>query len=131
MTPREVLKFAEEQGVRMVDFKFTDVPGTWQHFTVPISAFDEGAFEEGVGFDGSSIRGFQEINESDMLLMPDADTAILDPFTAVPTLSLICDVAQPGADHPPYSRDPRYIARKAEEYLRKSGIADISYFGPE
>jgi glutamine synthetase len=131
MTPEEVLKFAKERGVKMVDFKFTDVPGTWQHFSVPLSAFDEGAFEEGVGFDGSSIRGFQEINESDMLLMPDPETAILDPFTAVPTLSLICDVAEPGGLHRPYSRDPRYIARKAEEYLRRSGIADTSYFGPE
>jgi glutamine synthetase len=131
MTPEEVLKFAADRDVKMVDFKFTDVPGTWQHFSVPISAFDEGAFEDGVGFDGSSIRGFQEINESDMLLMPDPETAILDPFTAVPTLSLICDVAQPGAAHPPYSRDPRYVARKAEDYLRKTGIADTSYFGPE
>ncbi len=131
MTPEDVLRFAEERKVKMVDFKFTDVPGTWQHFSIPFSALDEGVFEEGVGFDGSSIRGFQEINESDMLLLPDPETAILDPFTAVPTLSLVCDVAQPGALHAPYSRDPRYIARKAEEYLRKSGIADTSYFGPE
>ena len=131
MTPEEVMQFADTHGVKMVDFKFTDVPGTWQHFSVPLSAFDEDAFEEGLGFDGSSIRGFQEINESDMLLMPDPDTAILDPFTAVPTLSLICDVAEPGATHRPYSRDPRYIARKAEEYLRRSGLADMSYWGPE
>jgi glutamine synthetase len=131
MTPDEVLKFARERGAKMVDFKFTDVPGTWQHFSVPFSAFSEDAFEEGVGFDGSSIRGFQEINESDMLLMPDPDTAVMDPFTAAPTLSLVCDVAEPGSARKPYSRDPRYIARKAEAYLRSSGIADVSYWGPE
>jgi glutamine synthetase len=131
MTPEEVLKFARERGAKMVDFKFTDVPGTWQHFSVPFSAFDADAFEEGIGFDGSSIRGFQEINESDMLLMPDPETAIMDPFTAVPTLSLVCGVAEPGSARKPYSRDPRHIARKAEEYLRASGIADASYWGPE
>jgi len=131
MTPEEVMRFAEERGAKIVDLKFTDVPGTWQHFSVPISAFDEDSFEEGLGFDGSSIRGFQEINESDMLLMPDPETAFMDPFTAEPTLSLICDIAEPGVARRPYSRDPRYIARKAEEYLRKSGIADASYWGPE
>jgi len=129
-TPEEVMRFADEQGVRMVDVKFTDVPGTWQHFSIPMSAFDIAAFSEGVGFDGSSIRGFQEINESDMLLIPDPNTAILDPFTAVPTLSLICDVAQPGTFES-YSRDPRNIARKAEAYLKSTGIADTAYFGPE
>ena len=111
MTPDDVMRLARERGAKMVDVKFTDVPGTWQHFSVPFSAFDEDVFEEGLGFDGSSIRGFQEINESDMLLMPDPETAFMDPFTAVPTLSLICDVAEPGATHRPYSRDPRYIAR--------------------
>jgi glutamine synthetase len=131
MTPEEVLRFARERGAKMVDFKFTDVPGTWQHFSIPFSAFAEDAFEEGIGFDGSSIRGFQEINESDMLLMPDPETAVMDPFTAAPTLSLVCDVAEPGSVRRPYSRDPRYIARKAEEYLRASGIADASYWGPE
>ncbi len=131
MTPEDVMRLARERGAKMVDVKFTDVPGTWQHFSVPLSSFDEEAFEEGLGFDGSSIRGFQEINESDMLLLPDPETAFMDPFTAVPTLSLICDVAEPGATHRPYSRDPRYIARKAEQYLRESGIADVSYWGPE
>jgi glutamine synthetase len=131
MTPEEVMRFAEERGAKMVDLKFTDVPGTWQHFSVPFSAFDVECFADGLGFDGSSIRGFQEINESDMLLMPDPVTAFMDPFTAVPTLSLICDVAEPGAAHVPYSRDPRYIARKAEAYLRQSGVADTSYWGPE
>ncbi|HEX9037553.1 MAG TPA: type I glutamate--ammonia ligase [Ktedonobacterales bacterium] len=129
-TPEEVMRFARENGVRMVDVKFVDMPGTWQHFSVPMSSFDVGAFSEGIGFDGSSIRGFQEINESDMLLIPDPSTALLDPFTAVPTLSLICDVAQPGS-FASYSRDPRYIARKAESYLQSTGIADTAYFGPE
>jgi glutamine synthetase len=129
-TPADVVRMAQEKGVRMVDFKFTDVPGTWQHFSVPVRVLDEGLFAEGIGFDGSSIRGFQEINESDMLLIPDPATALLDPFTAEPTLSLVCDVAQPGRLDP-YTRDPRYIARKAEEHLRASGIADRAYFGPE
>ncbi|HEX8730040.1 MAG TPA: glutamine synthetase beta-grasp domain-containing protein, partial [Ktedonobacterales bacterium] len=128
-TPEDVMRLAKENGVRMVDVKFTDVPGSWQHFSVPMSAFSLSNFSEGIGFDGSSIRGFQEINESDMLLMPDPTTAILDPFTAVPTLSIICDVAQPGGEL--YSRDPRHIAHKAEAYLRSTGIADTAYFGPE
>ena len=131
MTPEDVLRMTQEKGIRMVDFKFTDVPGTWQHFSIPTTALDMSTFLEGIGFDGSSIRGFQQINESDMLLVPDPSTAILDPFTAEPTLSLICDVTQPGERRDPYSRDPRYIARKAEEYLRDSGIADTAYFGPE
>jgi glutamine synthetase len=122
---------AQEHGARMVDFKFTDVPGTWQHFSIPTKALSESTFEEGIGFDGSSVRGFQQINESDMLLLPDPATAILDPFTAEPTISLVCDVAQPGRLHERYTRDPRYIARKAEEYLSASGIADTAYFGPE
>ncbi|HEX8981742.1 MAG TPA: type I glutamate--ammonia ligase, partial [Ktedonobacterales bacterium] len=129
-TPEEVMRLAKEHGVRMVDVKFTDVPGTWQHFSIPMSAFGVSAFSEGIGFDGSSIRGFQEINESDMLLLPDPATALLDPFTAVPTLSLICDVAQPGSLES-YSRDPRHVAKKAEEYLKSTGIADTAFFGPE
>ncbi len=129
-TPEDVMRMISERGVKMVDFKFTDVPGTWQHFSIPTRAFDAGLFREGIGFDGSSIRGFQEISESDMLLIPDPTTAILDPFTAEPTLSLVCDVAQPGSLEP-YSRDPRYIAKKAEEYLRSTGIADTAYIGPE
>ncbi|HEX6797172.1 MAG TPA: type I glutamate--ammonia ligase [Ktedonobacterales bacterium] len=131
MTPDDVMRLAQEQGVRMVDFKFTDVPGTWQHFSVPTRVLDQALFAEGIGFDGSSIRGFQEINESDMLLVPDPATAILDPFTTVPTLSLVCDVTQPGGHRDPYTRDPRYVARKAEEHLVHSGIADKAYFGPE
>ena len=131
MTPNDVLRMIADKGIRMVDFKFTDVPGTWQHFSIPSRALDSSTFAEGIGFDGSSIRGFQQINESDMLLVPDPTTAILDPFTAEPTLSLICDVTQPGARRDPYSRDPRYIARKAEEYLASTGIADKAVFGPE
>ncbi|HKV84201.1 MAG TPA: type I glutamate--ammonia ligase, partial [Ktedonobacterales bacterium] len=131
MTPADVLRMIGEQRIRMVDLKFTDVPGTWQHFSIPSRALDPSIFSEGIGFDGSSIRGFQEINESDMLLVPDAATAILDPFTAEPTLSLVCTVHQPGADIEPYTRDPRYIAGKAEEHLRKSGIADKVCVGPE
>src|SRR6266581_5001788 len=133
MTPEEVLRFAGENSAKMVDLKFVDLPGMWQHFTVPIRELEEETFVEGKAFDGSSIRGFQTINESDMLLIPDPTTAIMDPFTAIPTLSLICNVAHPGpaGRKKSYSRDPRYIARKAEEYLRSTGIADTSYFGPE
>ncbi|HEY7417401.1 MAG TPA: glutamine synthetase beta-grasp domain-containing protein, partial [Ktedonobacteraceae bacterium] len=133
MTPEQVLKFAKEKGARMVDVKFIDLPGTWQHFSVPIHELQEESFVEGIPFDGSSIRGFQAINESDMLVIPDAATAFMDPFTAVPTLSLVCNIAHPGpaGQKRPYTRDPRYIAQKAEAYLRSSGIADTSFFGPE
>lgn len=133
MTPEEVLAFAEKHGAKFVDFKFVDLPGTWQHFSIPLHELERETFVEGKAFDGSSLRGFQSIDESDMLIIPDPNTAILDPFTAVPTLSLICDIAHPGpvGSKKPYSRDPRYIARKAEEYLKESGIADTAYFGPE
>jgi glutamine synthetase len=130
-TPEDALALAKEHGARMVDLKFTDLPGTWQHFSVPTHTVTADTFAEGIGFDGSSIRGFQAINESDMLLIPDPSTAIMDPFTAEPTLSLICDVAQPGSRREPYTRDPRLIARRAEEYLLSTGIADRAYFGPE
>lgn len=133
MTPEEVLSFAKENGAKMVDLKFTDLPGSWQHFSVPLHTISEETFVEGVPFDGSSIRGFQSIDESDMLVVPDPNTAIMDPFTAIPTLSLVCNIAHPGPAGPktPYSRDPRYIAQKAEKFLRESGVADTSYFGPE
>src|SRR5438876_3550065 len=133
MTPEEVLQFAKEQGAKMVEFKFVDLPGTWQHFSVPLRELEEDTFVEGKPFDGSSVRGFQTIDTSDMLIIPDPDTSIMDPFTAVPTLSLICNIAHPGPGgrKKPYSRDPRYIAAKAEAYLRSTGIADTSYFGPE
>src|ERR1700724_467027 len=126
----DVLKMAERLGVRMVDLKFTDVPGTWQHMTLSISAIDEDAFSEGLGFDGSSIRGFQQIAESDMLLMPDATSAKIDPFYSVRTLSLICNILDP-ITREAYSRDPRYVAQKAVRHLRDSGIADTAFFGPE
>jgi glutamine synthetase len=133
MTPEDVLQFARERGAKMVDFKFVDLPGTWQHFSVPLRELEENTFIEGKAFDGSSVHGFQTIDESDMLIIPDPDTAIMDPFTAVPTLSLVCNIAHPGPGgrKKPYSRDVRYIASKAEAYLRSSGIADTSYFGPE
>jgi glutamine synthetase len=130
-TPTDALRLAREHGARMVDFKFTDLFGTWQHFSVPLRTVNDETFVEGVGFDGSSIRGFQAINESDMLLIPDPTTAIMDPFTAEPTLSLVCNVVQPGTGRESYTRDPRYIAHKAEAYLRATGIADTAYFGPE
>jgi len=130
MTPEEVLRFAEENGAKMVDLKFSDLPGRWQHFSMPIRQLSEDMFLEGLPFDGSSVKGFQAIHESDMLVLPDPDTAFMDPFTAAPTLSLICNIAHPGS-RKPYSRDPRYVAQKAENYLRTSGIADTAYFGPE
>ncbi|HEU5394103.1 MAG TPA: glutamine synthetase beta-grasp domain-containing protein, partial [Candidatus Methylomirabilis sp.] len=130
MTPKEAVKFAKDHGAKMVDLKFMDFPGLWQHFSIPSAAFNEATFEEGVGFDGSSIRGWQAIHASDMLVMPDPATAILDPFTAVPTLSLICNIVDP-ITRERYSRDPRAIAQKAEAYLKATGIADTAYFGPE
>ncbi|MFN3653261.1 MAG: type I glutamate--ammonia ligase [Armatimonadota bacterium] len=114
----------------MVDYRFIDLPGVWQHFSVPVSELSEDTFEDGLGFDGSSIRGFQQIQESDMLLFPDPATAFIDPFTRHKTLNLICDVRDP-LTRETYSRDPRNIAKKAEAYLKQSGIADTSYFGPE
>src|SRR5947209_7099019 len=133
MTPEEVLQFAKDNGAQMVALKFTDLPGSWQHFTIPAGELKASIFDEGVAFDGSSIRGFQSINESDMLVIPDAATAIMDPFTSAPTLSLVCNITHPGPAGPktPYSRDSRYIAQKAEAYLRSSGLADTSFFGPE
>ncbi len=127
-SPADVVKMAKD--VKMVDYRFVDLPGTWQHFTVPARELSEETFQDGVGFDGSSIRGFQEIHESDMLLMPDPSTAFIDPIFEVPTLVLICDVYDP-VTLQPYSRDPRYVARKAEAYLKQTGLADTSYWGPE
>jgi glutamine synthetase len=130
MTPKQVVEFMKENGALMVDFKFMDFVGIWQHFSVPISEFDEDIFEDGVGFDGSSIRGWQPIHASDMLIVPDPETAKMDPFIAVPTLSLICNIVDPITKEN-YSRDPRNIARKAEEYLKSTGIGDTANFGPE
>jgi glutamine synthetase len=126
----EVVELCRQNKLDIVDFKFTDLPGTLQHFSIPAKELDEQVFFEGAGFDGSSIRGFQTINESDMLLVPDAATAFIDPIYRVPTLSLICDIKDP-ITRERYWRDPRYIAQKAEAYLRATGIADTAYFGPE
>ena len=130
MTIAKALKLAEENKAKMVDFKFVDFPGVWQHFTVPMKELDEEAFEAGFGFDGSSIRGWQPIHASDMLILPDPATAVMDPFMAEPTLSLICNIVDPITKEP-YTRDPRHIARKAEAYLRSTGLADTAFFGPE
>ncbi len=130
MTAKEAIKFAKGKGAKIVDLRFIDVPGLWQHFSVPVRELTEELFEEGIGFDGSSIRGFQTIDESDMLLVLDPATAAMDPFTAVPTLVLICNVKDPVTGKI-YSRDPRYVAQKAEAYLKKTGIADTIYCGPE
>ncbi len=129
-SPSEVIRMAREAGAKFVDLRFTDLPGRWQHFSIPIKELKEDLFAEGIGFDGSSIRGFQEIHESDMILVPDPETAFLDPLLDVPTLVLICDVYDPVTKEA-YSRDPRYVARKAEQYLKQTRIADVSYWGPE
>ncbi|HRP91542.1 MAG TPA: type I glutamate--ammonia ligase [Ignavibacteriaceae bacterium] len=126
----KVLKFIKDNGIKFVDLKFMDFPGQWQHFTVPVTHFDAGSFEDGFGFDGSSIRGWKPIHESDMLLMPDPETMFVDLFIEAPTLSLICDVYEP-ATKEKYSRCPRNIAQKAEAYLISTGIADTVYYGPE
>lgn len=119
-----------EKDVKAVDFRFMDFPGLWQHFTIPVGRLVEEMFEDGLGFDGSSIRGWQSINESDMLVVPQADTAFLDPFTELPTLVLICNIQDP-ITREDYSRDPRNVARKAVNYLKSTGIADTAFFGPE
>jgi len=126
----KVLEFVKKNNIKFVDFKFMDFPGQWQHFTVPISEFDADSFVDGYGFDGSSLRGWKKINESDMLIIPDATTMFVDPFVKEPTISLICDIHEP-ATKERYSRCPRFIAQKAEEYLKSTGIADTAYFGPE
>jgi len=130
MTPKEVLSMASENDAKVVDLRFMDFPGLWQHFTVPISELEESSFEDGFGFDGSSIRGWQPIHASDMLVVPDATTAKMDPFYEAPTLVLICNIVDP-VTREAYTRDPRNIAQKAEAYLKNSGIGDIAYFGPE
>jgi glutamine synthetase len=129
-TASDVQQLAKEAGVKIVDLKFVDLPGVWQHFSIPAEDLDEDLFRDGIGFDGSSIRGYQQIHESDMLLVADAETAYVDPNLEIPTLSLICNVRDP-ITLQPYNRDPRYIAQKAELYLKGSGIADVSYWGPE
>ncbi|HEY6192002.1 MAG TPA: type I glutamate--ammonia ligase [Bacteroidota bacterium] len=126
----QVFRTIKDSDIKVIDLRFCDMLGQWQHFTVMGNEFDEDAFTEGLGFDGSSIRGFQAIHESDMLLIPDPDTIFVDPFTAVPTLNIICDVKDP-MTLKRYSRDSRYVAAKAEAYLRSTGIADTCYVGPE
>jgi glutamine synthetase len=129
-TPKSVLELAKKSGAKMVDIKFVDTFGTWQHFSLPIAELTEEVFAEGLGFDGSSIRGWKSIEASDMLAMPDPVTAFIDPFCAVPTLSLTCTIAETGTLES-YSRDPRGIAQKAEKYLISTGLADQAFFGPE
>ncbi len=130
MTPQEVIELAKAKEAVVIDVKFCDLFGSWQHFSLPASTLTLDMFEDGLGFDGSSIRGFQKINESDMLLIPDPDTAIMDPFTEHPTLSILCDIEDP-ITRQPYSRDPRYTAKKAAAYLETTGIADTAFFGAE
>jgi glutamine synthetase len=129
-TPKEIMDLIKKEGIEAVDMRFMDFPGLWQHFTIPSREMEEDIFESGLGFDGSSIRGWQAINESDMLVKPVPSTAFIDPFLKHKTLVMICNICDPitGED---YTRDPRNIARKAENYLKSTGIGDISYFGPE
>ena len=129
-TPNDVRKVAQDAGVQIVDMKFVDLPGVWQHFSIPIRDLTDELFSDGIGFDGSSIRGFQQIQESDMLLVADPTTAYVDPILEIPTINLICNVLDP-ITREPYSRDPRYIAQKAENYLKFTGIAEQSFWGPE
>src|ERR1035438_10682459 len=129
-TPKTVLALAKKQGAKMVDIKFVDTFGTWQHFSMPIAELTEEAFVEGLGFDGSSIRGWKSIEASDMLAMPDPNTAFIDPFCSVPTLSITGPIAETGTKEA-YTRDPRGIAQRGEKYLQSTGLADAAVFGPE
>jgi glutamine synthetase len=126
----EIFEMIKENDVKMIDFRFTDLFGIWHHFSLSVKELDEDMFEEGIGFDGSSIRGFQTIDESDMILIPDVSTAFVDPIYQITSLVLICDVYDP-ITRQAYSRDPRGVAKKAEAYLKKTGIADTAFFGPE
>ncbi|MGH8459088.1 MAG: glutamine synthetase beta-grasp domain-containing protein, partial [Nevskiales bacterium] len=130
MTPKEALIFAERNKIQIVDIRFTDLPGLWHHVSFPMHALEEKSFEDGFGIDGSSIRGWAAIHESDMLLVPDAATAMVDPFRDAPTLTMIGDVIDPITKQQ-YPRDPRYVAKKAEAFLGFTGIADTAYFGAE
>ncbi len=130
MGPKEVMTMIKENDIKVVDIRFMDFPGVWQHFSVPVSELEASSFEDGFGFDGSSIRGWQPIHASDMLVIPDASTAKIDPFYEAPTLVLIGNIADP-ITREAYTRDPRNIAQKAEAYLKQTGIGDTAYFGPE
>ena len=130
MNPREVLEFAKKNKIQIVDLKFVDLLGTWQHFSIPVEELSEGLFKDGSGLDGSSIRGWKAINDSDLLMVPDPATACLDPFCAVPTMSLIGNIFDP-ITREPYDRDPRFVAQKAEKYLQSTKIGDSSYWRSE
>src|ERR1700737_139441 len=130
MNPKEVLEFAKKKEALQLDLRFTDLPGLSQHVSYPMSQLDEDSFEEGFGIDGSSIRGWAAINESDMLLIPDPSTAFIDPFADIRTIAMTCDVIDP-ITRQHYERDPRWIAKKAEMYLKNSGLADTPFFGAE
>ncbi|MFI5385865.1 MAG: glutamine synthetase beta-grasp domain-containing protein [Fimbriimonadales bacterium] len=130
MNPRDAVQFVKDNDTQIVDIRFTDLLGTWQHFSIPASQFREDIFDDGLPFDGSSIRGFQSIHESDMLLAPDPSTLFMDPFSEIPTGVIICNIEDPITGQP-YSRDPRFVAVKAEQYLKSTGIGDTAYFGPE
>jgi glutamine synthetase len=130
VTPREILAFIREKEVRAVDFRFMDFPGMWKHFTIPAEVLDESVFEDGMGFDASSLRGWQAINESDMLVVPVPETAFIDPFCRETTLTLLCNVQDPLTKED-YTRDPRNVARKAVNYMKQIGLAEVAYFGPE
>lgn len=127
---REIFEMIKSREVKMVDLRFMDFPGMWQHFTIPVGRLEAENFEVGYGFDGSSIRGWRQINESDMLVRPDPSTAVMDPFTKEPTLILFCDIIEP-TTMAPYTKCPRTLARKAEDYMQSLGFADTAYFGPE
>src|SRR5689334_5532242 len=130
MTPKDVIDLAKEKEAKVVDIRFTDLVGQTQHFSIPATALDEDKFDNGLAFDGSSIRGFKAINESDMILIPDPDTAFIDPFMDVTTLNITCDIEDP-ITREIYNRDPRQVAKMAERYLQSTGIADTAFFGPE
>ena len=130
MDKKSLQKMIDENGIKYIDFRFTDPLGTWQHFSNHINTFEMDVFEEGIGFDGSSIRCFQSIEASDMILIPDIETAFVDPFFTDPTLVLICDIQDPITGQK-YDKDPRYVAKKAEEYVKTSGVGDSIFFGPE
>ncbi|HEY9805351.1 MAG TPA: glutamine synthetase beta-grasp domain-containing protein, partial [Candidatus Obscuribacterales bacterium] len=129
-TAQDILNLIKEKQIKMIDLKFIDMPGTWQHLTLYYDQIDESSFTDGVAFDGSSIRGWKAINESDMMMVPDPNTAWIDPFMAEPTLSLICSIKEPRTGDF-YSRCPRTIAQKAIDYLTATGLGDTAFLGPE
>ena len=130
MDKKSLQKLIDEKNINFIDYRFCDPLGTWHHFSHHIGTFEMDVFEEGVGFDGSSIRCFRNIEASDMILIPDSTTAFIDPFFADPTLVLICDIQDPTTGQK-YNKDPRYIAKKAEEYVKSTGIGDQIFFGAE